>query len=435
MRFLSRLASETLIEAASHVRSDRRRPFEPAELFANSPDAPTDTMTFRAEMVIPATGIDDLGQTARASHTLLRYELTIRLETRAHGTPTLKVDREVLVRLPKKDVNRLFPFAPAKEWIDSIFHGTRRSPDFISTTRDDHNGETLILLHQDGGGRGQPLKSLADKLPRTVLSGSIASESPTVFLAKREMQSWIQLQLEPSALRRPDEFTDPPYIDADGKHLPITLNRLQQRPQADPLQIMGHIAIRLSELIEEIKSLRVVRDDARKFYSIVTTDWQNRDYPAQALSDGTLRFLALAVIEADPETTGTICLEEPENGIHPARIPAMVRLLRDIACDVTESVNEDNPLRQVIVNTHSPKLVRRVPNDSLLFVTSEHGAVTCFAPSSSWRVHYETVNVATPSQILDYLDPQISMEDEVTYETSENAQYLLALDEPNPKKA
>jgi hypothetical protein len=90
------------------------------------------------------------------------------------------------------------------------------------------------------------------------------------------------------------------------------------------------------------------------------------ELPARALSDGTLRFLALSVLELDPETPGVICLEEPENGIHPDRIPAMLRLLGDIATDPNEPADETNPLRQVIVNTHSPSVVMAVPEESVL---------------------------------------------------------------------
>jgi predicted ATP-dependent endonuclease of OLD family len=43
------------------------------------------------------------------------------------------------------------------------------------------------------------------------------------------------------------------------------------------------------------------------------------------------------------------CFEEPENGIHPFRIKAMTELLKDLSVDLV-----DIPLRQVIVNTHSP---------------------------------------------------------------------------------
>jgi len=96
------------------------------------------------------------------------------------------------------------------------------------------------------------------------------------------------------------------------------------------------------------------------------TDRGGTSHPARGLSDGTLRFLALAVIELDPEAKGLLCLEEPENGIHPERIPGMLQLLEDIAVDTSSELSPDNPLRQVIINTHSPAVVAQVPEDSLL---------------------------------------------------------------------
>ena len=44
----------------------------------------------------------------------------------------------------------------------------------------------------------------------------------------------------------------------------------------------------------------------------------------------------------------------------------ILRLLQDIATDVNEPISPDNPLRQVIVNTHSPAVVAQMPEDSLL---------------------------------------------------------------------
>ena len=40
-----------------------------------------------------------------------------------------------------------------------------------------------------------------------------------------------------------------------------------------------------------------------------------------------------------------LCMEEPENGIHPGNLPAMRLLLHDIAVDMNEPVGVDNPLR------------------------------------------------------------------------------------------
>jgi hypothetical protein len=46
----------------------------------------------------------------------------------------------------------------------------------------------------------------------------------------------------------------------------------------------------------------------------------------------------------------------------------MLRLLQDLAVDPMAPVDPDNPLRQVIVNTHSPVVASEVPDSSLLIV-------------------------------------------------------------------
>ena len=50
----------------------------------------------------------------------------------------------------------------------------------------------------------------------------------------------------------------------------------------------------------------------------------------------------------------------------------MLRLLCDIATDPNEPADETNPLRQVIVNTHSPTVVMAVPDESVLLARSVH---------------------------------------------------------------
>jgi predicted ATPase len=101
------------------------------------------------------------------------------------------------------------------------------------------------------------------------------------------------------------------------------------------------------------------------------------------------------VLLEDPEVTGILCLEEPENGIHPANVMAMVELIRDLALDPAEAPGDDNPVRQVIVNTHSPTVVQLVGPDDLLFAdlhtvspgaaTGRHGALRLRPMRGSWR--------------------------------------------------
>ena len=190
------------------------------------------------------------------------------------------------------------------------------------------------------------------------------------------MQSWRVLQLEPSALRQPDEFSAPAHLGADGSHLPATLYRLARTQDSQKTNgaahdeaarwVYGQVANRLAELIDEVRELWVERDERRELLTLYVKGRDLTPHPARALSDGTLRFLALAVLQQDPEAQGLLCLEEPENGIHPERIPVILELLQDIATDVEEPLSLENPLRQVIVNTHSPAVVLQVDDDSLL---------------------------------------------------------------------
>lgn len=70
-----------------------------------------------------------------------------------------------------------------------------------------------------------------------------------------------------------------------------------------------------------------------------------------------MRILALCILEYDSKHTGFLCFEEPENGIHPFRIKIMAKLLKDLSVDFADI---EMPLRQVIVNTHSPALVAHI---------------------------------------------------------------------------
>ena len=366
IRFLSLLADHSFVEAAKKTRGGG----DIAGLFTSGGD---DTMSFECDVLIPGSGYDDFRQPAEAGHTFLTYEIRLALARDERGIQRIELRREQLTYVTLGEAKKRLGFGATRAWHDSVVRKSPRRVAYIETDATG-SGPARIRLSSDkmkngdksqrGGGR--PTDFLASSLPRTVLSAAQnADEARTAVLVRAEMRSWRVLQLEPSALREPDDLQAPSSMTVDGRHLPATLYRIASGDDGE--RTLAEISNRLAELVDDVRGLQVLRDDARRLLQLTLTDRTGRQFPASSLSDGTLRLIALSVFERDPEATGVLCLEEPENGIHPERMGAMLALLRDMATDTSTPVDPDNPLRQVIVSTHSPVVVAHSRSDELVF--------------------------------------------------------------------
>ena len=409
IRFLSALANGTLGEAVAALGGRRGRGVQARELFHRAGERLADRMTFVADIVVPSWAVDDLGQKARASNTFLRYSLQLACgaQQRDVASPALAVMHEELVHIVWRDAARhlLFPHS-ARHWRRSAVRGRRAARYFISTEGADERG--VVVQHQDRGSGG-PVRRRAVDLPRTVLSTANAVDSPTALVARREVQSWQFLQLKPDALRRPDRHAAPVRLGTDGSHLPATLRRLAGEPaQGRNLPPLRATSDRLAELVGTAYELQV-EVDPRGLLTLPA---------ARSLSDGELRLLAFLILAHDRRTRGVLCFDEPERGLDPARIPAVMELLQGIAVDVRSPVGEDNPLRQVIVSTHSPAILQRAPEESVLFVRAEeegdrHGSrcrrARFLCLSGTWRS--AEIGHASRDDLAAYLDPALPREE------------------------
>jgi predicted ATPase len=416
--FLSALADRTLIDAALTVRDQGAKTGDIRGLFHHVGDHFSKEMAFEAEMIISEKGADDLGQPAEPSSTFVQYAVTLRYKEDETGRAlgSLELVREELKHITLGEAARHLSFEHSRVWRNRTVTNTRRTPKYIST--EGTGPDRVINVHQDGGSSGKPQKLRAANLPRTVLSAANSAESPTATLVKREMQAWRLLQLEPSSLREPDSFTAPVELGIDGAHLPAALYHLANlsgQSASESAEVYSEVANRVGQLINDVKSVYVDRDERRQLLTAYVKGRDGTEYPARALSDGTLRFLALSVLSLDPDPRGAICMEEPENGIHPERIPAMIQLLNDLTTDVKANEFEDNanPLRQVIINTHSPSVVMQVPDESLLVaelvdavqdVRSFRGLqLRCL--HGTWREKAKLSEPVSRGQLLAYLNP------------------------------
>ena len=76
------------------------------------------------------------------------------------------------------------------------------------------------------------------------------------------------------------------------------------------------------------------------------------------LSDGTLRFLMLLAILANPEPAALIAIDEPETGLHPGMLQIVAELAEQAA---TKS--------QVLLSTHSPEFLDAFEQEDLPLTT------------------------------------------------------------------
>lgn len=418
IQFLSALADgKTLRDAALSVRSEGDRTGDMRDLFHRIGDQYADEMSFEVEMIVPQNGANAFGQYIEVNHTLFRYGIVLSYHAGEFSdefsdefdVSGLRIVKEELASISEADT--MF-FAVSKNWQQSTIHQQVSGPVF-----------SLELTHNNSFWRGKPvLHTPEEDGPVHLMSHpSVAYltyiNHAMVRMARREMQSWRVMRLEPSALRRPDELgelSSDVRIGVNGAHMPATLYRLA-RSSKNPEQVYGQVAGRLAELIDDVREVDIDRDDKRALLTLQATDWGGTVYPARALSDGTLRFLALAIMEQDRSDQGVICFEEPENGVSPGRIPAMLRLLQDIATDTDYAVGPDNPLRQVIINTHSPAVVQQVPDDALLMAGLKNGVrdgkrfkyASFSYLSDTWRAKLDPFGVMAKGDLLAYLNPVI----------------------------
>lgn len=365
IQFLALLADRPFVDAAAQLRTPGTPAADLASLFwAGATDGAR--MRFSAEFIVDRQVQDDFGRDAEPTATFLRYDLVVAYEAadgEAPGADGVRLISENLTYITLRDATQRLRWEHSKkEFRDAVLVNRRKSGPYVSTVTDE-DGVRIINVHQDGGSRGQPRKSPAARARRTVVSTTTTSDDPTILAARREMQSWRNLALEPTALRRPDAVTDPDVMTESGMHMPAALRRIVSHRGPDALASVTATAAALTD----VRSVDFDLDPQRQTLTLRASISSGPELPARSLSDGTLRFLALSVMAHDPDYTGLICMEEPENGIHPGRIEAMAELVRDIAVDPFEAPGPDNPMRQVIVNTHSPRYVNAQDPADLLF--------------------------------------------------------------------
>jgi predicted ATPase len=369
IRFLSQLASADLRTASRGLRG------EPHELFRRDAHGePGTQMRLAAEVLLEREVRDPWGQEVNLVHTRVRYEVAIERRVDFRGIERLAVTEEVARPLSRSEdpwLTRRPPEGVIPETSDhfrdsAMRYAKHRRSAFLETLIKD--GKPTFQIHQDTHqGRVRP----AEAAEATVLSSITTAEFPHLYALREELRSWRFLQLDPASLRRTSPILGPERLEPDGSNLAAVLARIQAETATvtRPKGALVDIAADLGALIPGVADVSVIEDARNREYRTDIVMRDGRPFSSRVVSDGTLRVLALLTMLHDPKHHGLVCFEEPENGIHPMRLRALIHRLRELVTDPSSTDTADEPLSQILMNSHSPVVLaalkegREVPID------------------------------------------------------------------------
>ena len=158
------------------------------------------------------------------------------------------------------------------------------------------------------------------------------------YRAIRMYRNWV---LGPDAGLRQSPRADQPssFLAERGENLALLLSKLRGDNRQKFIKS-------LQQLYDGIADFQVEVGGGRADLFVVERGAGTRYIPASRLSDGTLRYMALAAILLDPEPPPLVVIEEPELGLHP-----------NVILSIGEMLIESSKRTQLVVTTHSRLLV------------------------------------------------------------------------------
>lgn len=141
------------------------------------------------------------------------------------------------------------------------------------------------------------------------------------------------------------------------------------------LKLREHSPNAYDEVVKTVRLVMPFFDDfilkveAKGVREVVKLSWRqkNSDYPMQPyhFSDGSIRFICLAVALLQPNPPEMIILDEPELGLHPTAVTLLAELVRSAATRT-----------QVVVATQSALLVDQFSVEDIVVAKRKGGAST-----------------------------------------------------------
>lgn len=187
----------------------------------------------------------------------------------------------------------------------------------------------------------------------------------------RAIASWMPCHFHETgagaALRRSAHVFDVASLRPDGSNLASVLLHLRTQAPRRFLRLVEMVR-RMAPFFEDFCFLTPFEDQ-------VSLAWKQRhsEYLLRAyqLSDGTLRFLALATALLQPEPPSLMLMDEPELGLHPQALALLADLIKQAASR-----------SQIVLATQSAALLDFFSLEEVVIVTRQRGASVFSRPGA-----------------------------------------------------
>ncbi len=234
---------------------------------------------------------------------------------------------------------------------------------------------TELVRRMEAGFDDRELQLLAAEPSNLVSSLSwlppARGEEPTLFyislgIALKNAMTVLQqtrlYHLFPNALREPQKVADSHPMTPGGDNLASTLQNMIRKKN----RFLPDLKHALNYAVPGITDIRVSRAGSFQVVELKHDNGRNGRgswFDLSYESDGTIRLLAMLTALFQEPALPLIGLEEPELAIHPGAMAVLA-----------ENMVEAALRGQVVVATHSPDLIDRMPVESIRAVSAEAGS-------------------------------------------------------------
>lgn len=185
-----------------------------------------------------------------------------------------------------------------------------------------------------------------------------------VLLLREFVRSWAFFDFDANVGREPSREADSPLLGRRGENLATVLHEIEEHGDGTEFRA---IVDGLRGVVPGFHRLSTVSlpFEAKRGFQIREEKLRSPLNP-QSASDGTIRILLLLVAACwSAKRAGLICIEEPENGLHPFLAEHLVAILRRASVG-----------RQFLVTTHNPLFLDHLMPEELLLCDKLDGFTT-----------------------------------------------------------